>query len=516
MQPDAGTDAPDRPPWHRAWPAALAWAVGWAAMVALDGALDLANLALLLVLASTFAALWLPGWLSALASAAAVLAFNWSFVPPRHQLTVDLRQHTLLLATMLAVNWTIASLVIRQRGLAARAQRLAEREARLRSWADTLRDAADPAAHASALHRVLAEAAGVPVAVAVLTRLGDAPDAAGTLHVGEADGDRRAGLALCIRDGRPLGPGTGRYEEQPDSYLPLRGRGVTLGAAVLCGLGAAPRGDDGERRAHLQALCDQLGGALQRALLDREERRVREAAQGESLRNAMLAAVSHDYRTPLATILGAASSLAEQAGRHDPQQRQRLAEVIVDEAQRLSRLTDNTLQLARLGAPGVVLRCDWESAEEIAGAVVRRARRRPDGARLRVRLEPDLPLLWCDALLVHQLLDNLVDNALKYSPAGTPVELLVRRAGSELLLAVRDRGPGVPPAARERVFEVFARGDGAAPGAGAGVGLAVCRAIAQAHGGTLRLRPRGHGGAAFECRLPLREPPSGPAGWETA
>ena len=139
-----------------------------------------------------------------------------------------------------------------------------------------------------------------------------------------------------------------------------------------------------------------------------------------------------------------------------------------------------------------------------------RARRQDAGRRVRARLEPGLPLLWCDALLLTQLLDNLVDNALKYSPAESPVEILARREGEQLVLAVRDRGPGIAPAWRERIFEVFQRGQGAEPMRGAGVGLAVCRAIARAHGGGHRLRSRGRGGASFECVLPLREPPTPP------
>jgi two-component system sensor histidine kinase KdpD len=194
-------------------------------------------------------------------------------------------------------------------------------------------------------------------------------------------------------------------------------------------------------------------------------------------------------------------------------QRQRLAAGIVEETQRLARLTDNTLQLARLGAPGVALRCDWESAEEVVGALLARVRRRPDGKRVHVRLEPGLPLLWCDALLVSQLLDNLVDNALKYSPPEAAVELLLRRVATGVLLAVRDRGPGVAPAWRERIFHVFQRGQGT-PGlgerSGSGVGLAVCKAIAEAHGGTLALRGRTRGGSSFECTLPLREMPAPP------
>jgi two-component system, OmpR family, sensor histidine kinase KdpD len=183
-------------------------------------------------------------------------------------------------------------------------------------------------------------------------------------------------------------------------------------------------------------------------------------------------------------------------------------------------LTDNTLQLARLDAPGVQLRCDWESAEELVGTVLRRARERFAQRTLRARLEPDLPLLWCDAILLSQLLDNLVDNAIKYSADDAPVELLVRRQGEQVLIAVRDRGPGIAPAWRERVFDVFHRGADAMQAdadqqvalsrPGVGVGLAVCRAIARVHGGELRLRPRAHGGCSFECCLPVKAAPAHP------
>ena len=499
----------------RSWPALLAWGAGWAAMLGLDGRIDLANQAMVLVLSSAVASWWLPGWASAASGVVAVAAFNWSFVPPRHTFDVEVHQHALLLVAMLAVNWIVSALVTGQRRLAGRAQRDAQRELRLRSWGDTLRDAPDPAAHASALHDALATMAGVPVAVLVLTQADarvDAPEHSdAVLRVGEADVDQRAGLALCVRESRPLGPGSGRHEEQPDWYLPLRGRSVTLGAAVLRGLGrsgATPAADTG-LRAHAQALCDLLGGALERQLSAREAQAARDRAQEQGVRNALLAAISHDYRTPLATIMGAASSLAEQADRMDAPQRRRLATRIVDEADRLRRLTDNTLQLARLDVPGVALRCEWESAEEIVGAVLRRVRQRDLAHRLRARLEPALPLLWCDAMLVSQLLENLVDNALKYSPDEAPVEVLVRRAGDDVVLAVRDRGAGVAPRWRERVFDVFQRGDPAlaADRPGTGVGLAVCRAIAQAHGGTLRLRARSHGGSSFECVLPVRPSP---------
>jgi two-component system sensor histidine kinase KdpD len=152
--------------------------------------------------------------------------------------------------------------------------------------------------------------------------------------------------------------------------------------------------------------------------------------------------------------------------------------------------------------------------------VLRRTRGRCPARTLKARLEPGLPLLWCDAILLSQLLDNLIDNAIKYSPADAPVELLVRRIGEHVVLAVRDRGPGIAPAWRERVFDVFQRGAEALDASasaqvertrpGVGVGLAVCRAIARVHGGELRLRARGHGGCAFECLLPVKAAPPQP------
>ena len=488
--------------------ALLAWATAWATMFTLEQKLDLANLAMLMVLASALSAMWLPGWASVVVSAVAVMAFNWFFVPPKFAFTVDLYQNALLLVVLLLVNWIIAGLMIRQRRLAESARILASREERLRQWGDTLRDASDPAAHAAALRTALEEITSSGVVVFVLRSLNGQATESTILQVGEPTSEQRSGLALCLKEGHAMGAATGRYEQLPDVYLPLRGRSATLGAALLIGLGRH-RGRT-ELLPHLQALCDQMGTALQRSLIATQEQQAREQAQLQATRNALLASISHDYRTPLATIMGAASALQDQGDRMDAGQRKRLANGIVEESERLARMTENTLQLARLDAPSVSLRCDWESAEELVGAVLRRIRQRVDGSRVRAWVEPDLPLFWCDAMLVSQLLDNLLDNALKYSPADAPVELHARICKDDLILTVSDQGPGIAPAWREKVFEVFQRGDSpkleGQPDLdrGAGVGLAVCRAIARAHHGDLLLRARGEGGCLFECSLPLR------------
>lgn len=494
---------------QRLTPAALIWGGAWFAMFALDGRVDLASLAMLPVLAATIAALWLPVPVSLLTSVVAVAAFNWCFVPPRHSLAIDLHQHALLLAAMLALSWITALLVARLHAETRRARRHAREADQLRGFAERLRDAERPEEQAAALAAALQPFSRAPM-VQLICRdaLPERNDDAAALISGTPDADQREGLWACARAGHAFGPGTGRHEELAAWYLPLRGRHGSFGA-VLLGLDAAIDADP-YSRAQAQALCDQIGLALERQAGEQAARRAQEAAESQAMRNALLAAISHDYRTPLATIMSAASALQAQDARLTPAQRQRLATTIVDETEALARFTDNTLQLARLDAPGVALRLDWESAEDIVGAVAGRARRRyPDGPRMRVRLEPDLPLLRCDALLLTQALDNLVDNGLKYG-GESGIELLARRDGDAVVLAVRDRGPGVAPAWRERIFEVFQRGagqerpDGAR---GAGIGLAACRAIARAHGGAMRYRARSHGGASFEISLPVVEVP---------
>lgn len=200
--------------------------MGWAALLILDGRADLANQALVLVATAAVATLWLPGWGSALAALVAVAAFNWTFVPPRHSFSVAIEQHALLLAALLIVVWTVSALMTRMQRLALLAARQAQREARLRTWADQLRDVPDPLALAGGLQSALAVAAGAPVALTVVGRLGARLDDAGSVHLGGPDADQRAGLALCLNEGAPSGPAAAATKSNPMSTCRC-GRGVT-------------------------------------------------------------------------------------------------------------------------------------------------------------------------------------------------------------------------------------------------------------------------------------------------
>jgi two-component system sensor histidine kinase KdpD len=413
------------------------------------------------------------------------------------------------LATLLVLALALISTVLmgRLRAQAARAERHAFEAEQLRRFAEEVRGLQALDATAAALARVLEPlGAGQPIVLLLKDRLPPQNDAAAVELRGAPNADEWAGLWLSLRQSQAYGPGAQRYEELSAWYLPLRASHGARGAAILP-LDLAP---DLQRRAHAQALCDLLGLALERGASEQAAARSREAAEAQGVRNTLLATISHDYRTPLATIMSAASSLLAQDQRLDARQRERLARSIVEETRALSRMTDNTLQLARLDGPDVQLRRDWESVEELIGAVLARVRQREAGARVKARVEPALPLLRVDPQLLTQAIENLVDNALKYAPEGS-VEILARREPDDVLIAVRDRGQGVPPGERERIFEVFRRGpEHAQPDGsrGSGVGLAACRAIARAQGGDIRYRARSHGGAAFELRLPIEKQPT--------
>jgi len=497
------------------WPAAVVWLLAWLAMGLLDERVDISNQALILVLAAALAALWLPAVVSMVVCAVAVMTFNFSFVPPRGTFTVDLHQHVLLLITMLAVSWLIALLMARQRRLAVDAQVQFQRAEQLRDFGEALRDAAEPRSCAPLLQQALSGLAAAPSSMLLLPDMpGDVNRLDVCVALGPMTAAEKSDLWTALRESRELIHGIDRLPDRRAWYLPMRGRTASFGAARLP-MPAEPF-DAAQLRSQAQALCDQMGLALERVDALRSAAAAREAAQTQALRNTLLAAISHDHRTPLATILGAASSLHDQSERLAPEQRRRLAAIIVDEATQLARLTDNTLQLARLDTPGLALHKDWESVEEVVGTVLRRLRQRGATRRVKSQLEPGLPLLRCDAVLLVQLLENLVDNAFKYGGDLEQVEIQARREGDRLVLAVCDRGPGVPPEWRARIFDSFQRvpdarvqpGDAEATARrGAGVGLAVCRAIARAHGGDLTFLPRAHGGSRFECSLPLDLPP---------
>lgn len=461
---------------------------------ALDAHVSLTSLAMVYLLA-VVAAAYLLDWVPAVATAVAtVTALNFFFVPPRWTLQVESTDHLIALGTLLAVSLVISHLARNLRREAALARLNEQRARQLQALATDLAAAQGPA-HVQALGlQALQQAFAGPVWLALV-----GPD--GSLALDE-DGPvlERDGLRQCVRDNTVLGPGTGRWPGLNGWYLPVGDAGQVLGAALVQPAAAA----DAQGRAHATAVAALLGQALLRLRLRDAMQVAQDEVQRQQLLNTFLAAISHDLRTPLAAIVGAASTLLEQGERLAADARQRLLDSILSESSRLATLADNTLQLVRLSSRGSRPPHGWESAEELVGAAVARLRGTAQGSRVSARVPPGLPLVKADPVLLGQLLANLLDNALKYTSG--PVQVSAQQEGDHLLLCVKDRGSGIAPDQLATLFQPFSRGDQTGPH-GAGLGLALCRAIAQAHGGDLGVRTRRGGGSSFCVRLPVPAQP---------
>ena len=255
----------------------------------------------------------------------------------------------------------------------------------------------------------------------------------------------------------------------------------------------------------LETLADQAAVAIERTILVADIEAARVATERERLRSALLSSLSHDLRTPLVSIMGAASSILSYDEALDPASRRDLAQTIQDEAERLNRFVQNLLDMTRLGAGAMKPRVDWVDLHDVVGAAVQRSRRLARSHTVTVEIAPDLPLLCVDPVLMEQVFFNLIDNACKFAPAGTIVKVWAIRTSDHIAIEVADQGPGIPPDDRDKVFDMFYRvGQADSQTAGTGLGLAICRGIVEAHGGTITAEPGLHGsGTCILIHLPL-------------
>jgi two-component system sensor histidine kinase KdpD len=232
----------------------------------------------------------------------------------------------------------------------------------------------------------------------------------------------------------------------------------------------------------------------------------------EERRSSLLSALSHDLRTPLAAITGAATTLRDESAAIDGDQRRELLETICEEADRLERLVRNLLDMTRLESGALVVARQWLPLEEIVGSALTRLESQLEGRPVRTDLPPDLPLVSADAVLLEQVFVNLLENAAKYTPAGSPIEIVARAASGAMAIEIADRGPGIAPGDESRLFEKFFRGRQTTSGAtSAGLGLAISRGVVGAHGGTITAANRPGGGAVFRMTLPIvGVPPDAP------
>jgi two-component system sensor histidine kinase KdpD len=231
--------------------------------------------------------------------------------------------------------------------------------------------------------------------------------------------------------------------------------------------------------------------------------------ESERLRNSLLSALSHDLRTPLAALLGLAESLDLSKPQLAGPQRD-TARAIAEQARRMTALVNNLLDMARIESGEVRLRREWQSVEEVVGGALRAAQPALSRQRVEVALPRDLPLVEFDATLIERVLYNLLENAGKYTPGGTIIRIAAEASGGELLVSVSDNGPGISQGQHEAIFEKFTRGSTESATPGVGLGLAISRAIVEAHGGKVWAEDNPGGGARFCFTLPLGTPPDAP------
>ena len=466
---------------------------------------ELSNLVMLYLLGVTVAGLRLGRGPSVATAILNVAAFDFFFVPPHFTFAVSDVQYLVTFGVMLTIALVIATLVasVRQQTRVAGARE--RRTALLYAMSRELAAARSTSSMASIAIKHVAEVFDCQAVILL-------PDASGKLAYPRDPAVPRAfrgadlAVAQWVTDhGRRAGLGSDTLAAAPALYLPLGDSERMLG--VLAVLPSNPRRVLlPEQRHLLETFAGQIGIALERARLAEEAEVVRIAGERESLRNTLLASISHDLRTPLAVMAGAGSTLAEHGDAIDEATRKSLARSIETKAREMSDVISNVLDLMRFESGETALRRDWESLDDLVGAALHRAEERLSRHPVELRLPADLPSVYVDASLIVQLFTNLFDNAAKYTPPGTRISVSGVADDAFLHVTVDDEGPGLPAGDPARLFDKFQRGGAEGTIVGVGLGLAICRAIIHAHGGTISARNRQSGGARFELTLPTTGP----------
>lgn len=436
------------------------------------------------------------------------LTFNFFFTRPIFTFRVASRTDVFTIVFFLVV-----ALVAGQLGARLRRQMLIIRDnSRLNSllyeFSRRLNAAAGREDIARSLREYLKEIVGMPPVILLDTGTGLAV-ADGTAGAASLGTDDLQTAELALEGNVATGRGTGTAVRGRWYFVPMRSEAHRLGVIGL-DLGGTVPDLSPLRRRIVFALRDQASVALEKQRLAAEVARTQLAAEAERLRAALLSSVSHDLRTPLVSIIGAATALLDMRSRLDEQASRELLTGLLEEAERLNRFVQNLLDMTRLGYGALQPKLEWHDLREIAGAARRRLRTALAPLVVDVRMPEDC-LIHTDATLLGQILVNLLDNAAKYAPARSTLRIEAARGNGQITLAVEDEGPGVPSQEQTRVFDLFYRVDkGDRQVAGTGLGLAICRELVHVLGGTIRLVDGSGGrGARFEIELPQPPAPAG-------
>lgn len=421
------------------------------------------------------------------ASLLSFLAYNFLFTPPQYTLKVDNQGDVatlLFFLIMAAIGGNLAARIHREM---LRRQESLDRISKMAEFARRMSSAADTGQVLRALADELSGMLSTPLSVLM-------PDARGEL-LPAIDNGGGAGLGAVAHAGwRQL---TEPAWREGALYLPLiAGRGP-VGLVV-----AQPAPARGEAIELAKSFCDQAAIALGRTLLATDLHEARLTSEREKLRSALLSSLSHDLRTPLASVIGSVSSLLEYGPSLSEGNRTELLVNALDEGRRLDRYIQNLLDMTRIGQGRLTLERGWNDIHDIVSGAAGRLGMVPGQPPLEVNIPPDFPLLWVHGALIEQAVVNLLDNATRFTPAGGRITVNVRQSGQRAEIEVIDEGPGIPVQERERVFEMFHTiADRHGP-QGTGLGLAICRGMVAAHGGTV-IAAEGPGGRGARMLISL-------------
>ncbi|RQR38259.1 MULTISPECIES: sensor histidine kinase KdpD [unclassified Burkholderia] len=519
------------PPRHYLYAAAICAAITGVASVVSER-LDLTNLVMLYLLGVVFSAVRLGRGPGVLQSFLSVAAFDFFFVPPRMSFSVSDTQYLLTFFGMLLTSLVISHLTSTLTRQASIAQRRERRTGAIYAMARELGAALTTEQIVEIGSRHVGEVFRARVAFLLpdsadqVRQKIEEPDAAVTLTGADLDSD----VGQWVYDQqKPAGRGTDTLPAAAALYLPLKAPMRTRG--VLAVASREPRElEVPEQQRMLDAFAAQIALALERVHYVEIARDALVNMESERLRNSLLSAISHDLRTPLTTIVGFSSMLANgraaaqdgdaAAAERFAQREGELVDAIHDEALRMTGIVTNLLDMARLQAGSLQLKRQWSLLEETVGAALAACKRVLARHPARVSLPADLPLLQMDAVLMERLFTNLFENAAKYTPADAPIDIGAERVTDDgqpfVRVHVDDHGPGLPAGMETRIFDKFTRGEKESATPGIGLGLAICRAIVEAHGGRIgalnRIAPDGRvTGARFWFTLPVDTPPAVPA-----
>lgn len=474
--------------------------------------LDLANIVMLFLLTVVLVAVQLGRGAAIVATVIGVAAFDFFFVAPRFSLSVGDLQYLVTFTVMLAVGLITAHLTA---GLRYQARVAAHRESRSRALYEFSRElsGALQTGHVFDITRQFIQRSFYARATLLL------PDDAQRLQLPSPAAHEPGrvsrmtvldmGIAQWAFDhAAPAGIGTGILPDSSFFYLPLVAPMRTRGVLVI-----QPESRRRllipEQRQQLDTFATLAAIALERVHYIDVAQSALVRVESERLRNSLLSALSHDLRTPLTSLVGLSESLARSAPALSPAQ-QELAQGLHDEALRMNNLVSNLLEMARIQSGAIKPDLQWQPLEEVVGTALRASQIPLKEHAVQTMLPRDLPLVCFDAVLIERVLCNLLENAAKYTPAGSRIGIAAAVEEQFLHVTVHDNGPGVPAGREEQLFEKFTRGVHESSTRGVGLGLAICRAIVEAHAGTIRVTSSAGGGAAFVFTIPLGTPPAMP------